>query len=171
MKKDNESNHDLKELALFDDFNQDVNEDKEDYQSNSDPDDWASYIDGCKNQPKNTLFEGMDVENEEKVKVVQDKEDNQSNSDPDDWASYIDGCKNQPKHTLFKGMDEGNEEKVKVVRFLSHQERSNEKPKDDDEKYQASTSTGRRNGQGIPTVSKSKSKNPKTSKRMVQRAI
>ena len=30
FEKDNESNHDPEELALFYDFNQDVNEDKED---------------------------------------------------------------------------------------------------------------------------------------------
>ena len=78
----------------------------------------------------------------------------------------------KPKPAFLHGIDEEDDEKSKVVQDKEdnksnfHQERSTEKPKDNDEKYLASTSTGRRNGYGIPTISKSKLKNPKPSKRM-----
>ena len=149
-------------MALFDfipdNFNQDVNEYKVynvDNEFNPDSDGWDGNIDGFKNN------HGIDEEKEEKAKVFQKKsnenvnEDEVDNKSDDDWDSFIEGLKNGPTSMLFDEIEEEKEEK--------------------DDEYQASTSTGRRNGDGVPTERQKvpyllsdlcKPKNPKTSKRM-----
>ena len=77
------------------------------------------------------------------IQAVNAAEADDDDSEEDDWDAYI------------NELNEVEAEKVKKDK----EENSTEKPI-------ASTSTGRKNGYGIPTKPKSKLKNPKPSKRM-----
>ena len=148
-------------LALFDfipdNFNQDVNEYK--VYNESDESDHDSEEE---KEEKVVSFKKKSNEN-----VNEEEVDNKSD---DDWDGLILEIQNDQKPKIFDEIEEEKEEKE-----VSLQERSNEKPKDDDKKFEGSTSTGRRNGVGVPTKRQHipyllsdlcKPKNPKTSKGM-----
>ena len=167
-------------MALFDfipdNFNQDVNEYKVYNESDESDHDSDGLIEEIKNEPTPMIFHEIEEEKEEKVVSFKKKsnenvnEEEVDNKSDDDWDCLILEIQNDQKPKIFDEIEEEKEEKE-----VSLQERSNEKPKDDDKKFEASTSTGRRNGVGGPTKRQHipyllsdlcKPKNPKTSKRM-----
>ena len=110
--------------------------------------------------PDTPIFDEIDEKNDEKAKNdVKKSQLAEEDNDPDGWGEYINQIIKGKKH---REIDEENDEQAK--------EKYNEKPKNE-----ASTSTGRKNHDGIPTGRQKvpyllsdicKPKNPITSKRM-----
>ena len=89
-------------LALFDQY---LNEDKEDNESDHDP----------------PIFDEIDEENDEKAKddvkksilALEDVNEDEEDDDPDGWGEYINRLRNEKKPPIYDEIDEENDEKAK----------------------------------------------------------
>ena len=84
----------------------------------------------------------------------------------DEWSDYINEVKKKKKKSaLFDGIDEDDDDDKEDKAEVEAEAEKVKKDKEENstEKPIASTSTGQRNGYGIPTKPKSKLKNPKPS--------